>query len=1022
MNALPTDDYRDTENHSQHEATREASTTASGTSNVGEPDSPNGRSQVSAAGFQGSAKVQQSLDSTDSVTEDDPVTHTEHSVTDADSATDAEVSATDADSVGGSDPVADDAEDDSVAALDALTLEGALTDDVSDTSDEDDTPESSSELDDLDAEVDESLAATIIQEIEDGTYVCLVCTCEIDRHLEIWTCNACFRVYDLDCIEDWAVRGLSTANKRWRCPACNVEHTSIPREPACWCGRTRPRPDSLIPFSCGNTCGSAYAACPHACSSVCHPGKHPECGALGPVMNCRCGKHAQQVPCLITPYAGGWQCDERCTTVVCALGHACGKRCHGGFCGPCRAEVQVRCYCGRDQLTVRCLDVEPRRSWLADAKGAEGGGEFVGGASCGARERVYYDCGVHWEEEACVPRGRAQPCKLAPEAVATCPCGKTLAARREKCTDPVPQCGQVCGKLMACGCQCKAQCHTGPCECFAVVEVRCACEHTAFLVPCKAAQSGFRPRCRHKCAAVLSCRKHVHREECCDTEQVALRRERENRKLARARVRTNFDDQVASMEPAHICTRPCNALKKCGLHYCEALCHSGPCNVCLELSSVDLVCACGKTVVPAPVRCGTTVRCLEPCARVPPCGHLREPHKCHQDGPCPKCTTLVLRRCACGAKDVAVLCLSGAPSCGKLCVVPKLCGHPCNRACLPECAAGVHAPAAQCQSRCRRIRPSCPHMCAAKCHGLSPCDTTPCTQPVTTTCMCGRREKTSACGASRSLACPIGTLLECDDECARAQRAEEVRKMFAMPGEDDDPYPEEVTGVYKRQAAWCAKFEGVMRTFVESGRASHHFPPMTKPQRGFLRALALVYKVYLESQDREPLRLVFICSTPRQCVPELTIRQALERADDRERRRQQLEELEQSQIDAALFNAILIRDVFFGVLKDDVDRHVQQILGPDPLEYRLQWMKESTYVFYSPHFAAMDKEKEDELYMLLKRFKKVLRDDLIAFDCKMCMVDEDVTCVLKTDLKNVAAPVPEPAAESKNAFDVLLET
>ena len=143
-----------------------------------------------------------------------------------------------------------------------------------------------------------------------------------------------------------------------------------------------------------------------------------------------------------------------------------------------------------------------------------------------------------------------------------------------------------------------------------------------------------------------------------------------------------------SIEASHICTRTCNRLKSCGKHMCQALCHNGPCEVCLESTNEDLVCPCGKTVIPAPVRCGTKLVCHEQCIRVPLCGHRPEPHECHDDSiNCPKCTALVVRECDCGATlDIpGILCFQERVSCGKMCKVAKDCGHPCFRTCSSQC-------------------------------------------------------------------------------------------------------------------------------------------------------------------------------------------------------------------------------------------------------------------------------------------------------------------------------------------------
>lgn len=893
---------------------------------------------------------------------------------------------------------------------------------------------------DLDEPVDESLASTIVQEIDEGIYVCLVCTFEIDRHSEIWSCQNCYRVYDIDCIRDWAIRGSSTTDqKQWRCPSCNIEHKKLPSAFTCWCGRVNnPSSDALIPFSCGNPCNKKYPHCVHSCSSVCHPGKHPECGAMGPVMNCKCGKHKQQLPCLVTPYKVGWSCGTKCETVVCGFGHTCpAGTCHLGFCAPCSENVSVRCYCGGSKQTAKCTKVIPKRCFEKENRELE----FVGATLCDDVTIQYFDCNVHFEELECLPLPQEIPlCKFAPERVKSCYCGKTTAESlsRTSCTDPMPECDNVCGKLLQCGCSCRAKCHEGPCVCTNFIDTRCSCENSSYLVPCKALQQGFTPKCHHKCTASLSCRKHFHREECCSFEQVALKRERDTKKEMRNRTRSNFDDQILTMEPMHICTRTCNLLKLCGKHFCEALCHSGPCGVCLESTSDDLVCHCGKTVVPAPIRCGTTIECHEQCARNTVCGHRPEPHDCHDENKnCPRCTQLVTKKCNCGSKELTkVLCSITNVSCGKICSVKKECGHACNRACSRDCTENSHADVASCQSMCRKIRKKCPHMCSAKCHlsKKTTCDSIRCKEPVTVTCECGRMSKKLPCGASPLESTKIGTLFECDEECGRVKREEELRDVFNVsPKENDLPYPETVTSVYRRQVAWCLKMETIMRNFVSDyqdcvaaeipARKAYHFPPMSEPQRKFIHELAAVFKLYSESQDKEPSRCVFICVTDVTAVPSITVKLALDREEDMMRKKQQLEELKLSQLDDALFNAILIQDVFFGVTKDDVEKSVLEILLAYPAveEPKIQWIKENNFVFFDKDYKDMDKEKEDRLYMVSKSFKKTLREKLIAFDCKMCMVDEDVGYVLKVDLNNVVVTTSneDKTDAPENSFEVL---
>lgn len=778
--------------------------------------------------------------------------------------------------------------------------------------------------DDLKVVVDESLGTTILREIQDGTYVCLVCTGEINKDSQIWTCHQCFRVYDLDCIQDWAVRGSSTnkTSKEWRCPSCNHATKVIPKVFTCWCGKLiNPEHNVLMPFSCGSMCNYKYASCVHSCTYICHPGQHPICGATGPMMKCHCGKESRQLPCLITPYDEGWRCAQDCDTILCDLGHKCLKGCHSGFCQVCSTMIQVSCYCGDEQKEIQCHE-----KVLMNC-----GGGRVGGYSCGKTKRFYYDCQKHFEIKSCQPPPSSlMKCKYSPEIITTCYCGKTKADlhNRTKCTDPVPECSNICDKLLACGHRCKFKCHEGDCDCISVSEIKCSCGHESYLAPCKFIQSGIKPKCNHKCSVLLNCRKHYHRLECCPDEQIGLARERDRKKAIRNNIRSNFRQDVMSIEASHICTRTCNRLKSCGKHMCQALCHNGPCEVCLESTNEDLVCPCGKTVIPAPVRCGTKLVCHEQCIRVPLCGHRPEPHECHDDSiNCPKCTALVVRECDCGATlDIpGILCFQERVSCGKMCKVAKDCGHPCFRTCSSQCTKeNIHNSSRDCQSYCKKIRNSCPHLCKLKCHfnkvgKSSNCDVVTCTSEVTVRCECGRLEKKIKCGASVGEPSSIGTVLECDSVCVAV----------------------------KRDAALRAAFMG----------------------------------------------------TPE---PETTA------------------------TEGSLYNALIIQDLFFGLVKDDLDRELKPLYQDKLENYEIQWLKGSSFIFYSPEKSKnMDVEEENKLYLLLKSFRRVLREKSLAFDCKLCLIDDSASFVLKID--NNSTPQSQSNSiqdvsktkKSQNGFDVL---
>ncbi|EDK41901.1 conserved hypothetical protein [Lodderomyces elongisporus NRRL YB-4239] len=912
------------------------------------------------------------------------------------------------------------------------------------------------------AKVDESLGTTIITEIQQAEYICLVCTGEIDQDSKVWSCQECFRVYDLDCIKDWAIRGSSTnkINKTWRCPSCNYESKKLPSKFTCWCGKVKnPEKNKLMPFSCGNLCNYKYPNCIHRCLNTCHPGKHPVCGANGPLMKCHCGKEKRQVPCIITPYKKGWKCETECNKKLCDLGHKCKKGCHGGSCGKCPKKIEYKCYCGDTKLKGKCSKRTP-----IECVGFDGKKKWIGGGSCGKRKKYYYECGEHYKVLDCQPppnKANFAVCIYSPDVISSCYCGKTkmsVGNTRTKCTDPVPECDNVCDKLLPCGCHCQFKCHSGECYCTTIFAITCSCGHDQYLAPCAYAHSGKRPKCHHKCSVLLSCRKHYHREECCDQERIGLERERARKKAIRNNLKTNVRDDIMSIEAAHICTQTCNRMKLCGVHECQAMCHSGPCEVCLESTNDDLVCNCGKTRIAAPVRCGTELVCHEQCVRPKECGHPPEIHECHPDDvSCPKCTYLVKKTCDCGSRDdlPGIMCSQERVSCGKMCMVAKECGHPCLRTCSAKCTKdGDHMKPKDCQNNCSKVRKNCPHLCKLKCHfdkvGKSAnCDVVRCGEPVTIQCECGHLSRKVKCGASVNDASLIGTLIECDESCAVAKRDAQLRSAFRVdevPDKDISVYSPLVLDTFAKQRKWCSKVEDTIRSFindynaqiengVESPKRSFHFTAMTSPQRQFVHELGKLFGLYTESQDAEPKRATFIVITRLTKLPAVTIAEEVEMLELKAKEQSEVKKMTQEEIDDALFNAIVIQDLFFGVNKEDLERELlsnkreeKQNTNDEEQEltksFRIQWTENSTFVLYnSENFKTMDVEAENKLWLIQDKIRKLLREKSLAFDCKLCLIDDSVNFILKvakTSRVSSVEPVSEvKKTQDKNAFNVL---
>lgn len=909
----------------------------------------------------------------------------------------------------------------SASEVSVPSLRETLNDDYSDDSD------ISSDEDDY---IDETLGTTIIREIQEGIYTCLICTSEIDQDCKIWSCDNCYRVYDLPCIKDWAIRGSSTdkESKRWRCPACNHATDKIPRNFTCWCGSvSNPAPNPSAPFSCGGPCKHKYSECIHTCSSECHPGAHPICGALGPLMKCHCGKHENQLPCLVTPYESGWACEDACNIEICDLNHKCKQGCHDGFCDPCDTELTMSCYCGSNELTIACH--EKAFQSCSDISGTK---TWIGVGGCDEITKVYYDCGIHFDDLKCQPLpNTTRVCARSPAIISTCFCGATDIdpESRTLCTDPIPSCQNRCNKPLPCGCRCLMKCHDGECVCFNYKEVHCACQHEIFTVPCKFLQNGNIPKCKHRCTALLSCRKHYHREQCCVAEKPALEREREKKKAIRNNTRSNFRDEIMTMEPVHICTQTCNRLKSCGLHYCEGLCHSGPCGVCFESSNDDLVCNCGKTVIEAPVRCGTKLTCNEQCVREKPCGHKPEHHRCHEDDvSCPKCTTFVSKDCNCGLRsDIpGILCSQEVVSCGNMCQVLKNCGHPCLRTCSEKCTKeNVHSSSTMCQATCNRLRQNCPHRCKSKCHfskvGKSTkCDVTSCKDLVIIGCECGRVVKSVPCGANIEQESAIGTILECDDECEKLKRDLELKRAFKLSGDAEPetetdliiPYNSYVMTTFAKQKKWCASVELFLRKLItdynegiENAKRTHSFPSMLAPQSKFIEELAGAYKLFVEAQHDDPSKSLYVVITRQTEVPELGIEKAIELKQEIDAKNEAI----RARNEAAKFNALIIQDVFFGIKHDSVETQLRYAGEIDSSDAIFDWIKESTCVFYYKS-TYMDNLDDGELYQLMLKFRRVVRERSLAFDVKLCFIDEDLK-VIKLGEKPV--PVEEKEEEEK---------
>lgn len=225
-------------------------------------------------------------------------------------------------------------------------------------------------------------------------------------------------------------------------------------------------------------------------------------------------------------------------------------------------------------------------------------------------------------------------------------------------------CGQQCGKRRAddlCPHPCGLQCHPGPCPpCTHHRDQPCYCGAEEQKVGCSSGVHGF------ECGSV------------------------------------------------------CGKEKSCGRHYCERLCHAGPCPPCEE--QIEVKCHCGS--IATEKRCAQDVSfsCGRLCPKKMDCGNHDCGQVCH-DGPCSICLRTLSRQasCPCGQTPLWKIyyehpdlpsrtqCTDPVPTCGSVCSIPLSCGM---------------------------------HMCPRQCHD-SPC--APCLELVPLSCRCGTSSKKVPC-------------------------------------------------------------------------------------------------------------------------------------------------------------------------------------------------------------------------------------------------------------------------------------
>ncbi|CEJ82570.1 hypothetical protein VHEMI02629 [[Torrubiella] hemipterigena] len=725
------------------------------------------------------------------------------------------------------------------------------------------------------------LPTRIHEDIGNFNYECAICTDDVTRSSQVWSCTICWTVIHLRCAKKWYSNQMKQQDNTssqpqreplWRCPGCNSQLSDDPGSYHCWCSKEinpKPSSTSLPPHSCGQTCSKPRATCPHPCSLQCHAGPCPPCGLVGPTQSCFCGKNSSQKLCRETNYEKGWSCEEICGDLLPCGEHFCPRPCHTGLCGDCDMKIEARCYCGKLQKQIPCFERDDPEQSYSQIDGEW----FEGLFNCQTKCNRPFDCGIHKCSNDCHPQDEdCGHCPYSPDVVTHCPCGKTLLEElpgfpRSTCEDKVSHCDKVCGKELKCGHACQAVCHDGDCgSCLQKVDIPCRCGRVVSKSACHQGTIDP-PMCMRICQANLNCGRHKCGDHCCSGEKKALERQ-----AARKKHRVTFNDSI--VEPEHICIRTCNRPLKCGNHDCQQMCHRGPCGNCPEAIFTEISCDCGRTVLQPPQPCGTQApECRFNCRRRPQCGHPAVDHNCHPgDISCPKCPFLVDKICACGKEKLhSQPCHLQEARCGKPCGKKLKCGlHTCKKLCHKdgECEDADQT-TNRCQQACGKVKLFCEHKCSASCHGQSPCnETAACTAKATISCPCGIRTQEVRCLASSSNPEPTRLEIKCDDECLRLERNRRLAAALnidpASHANDHVPYADVTLRLYQDTTSWCEVQEREFRVFANAANEIRlRFKPMNKTQRQFLHVLAEDYGLEGRSEDAEPYRYVVVFKGPR---------------------------------------------------------------------------------------------------------------------------------------------------------------
>ena len=608
------------------------------------------------------------------------------------------------------------------------------------------------------------LTLNLISDLEKNKLSCMICELPIKKDQSIWSCNICYSIIHLNCVNEWIKKNNPNFNEKskdensklsWTCPHCKslYENNKLPIY-NCYCGKYYEAvkeknkyfdPD-LIPHGCGLLCKEKI--CPHIkyCPIPCHPGPHVQCKEQNKIF-CYCGKNTKIVPCSYESES------DFCCNNICGKQLNCGKKnhvckavCHTGTCE--KFLKKGKCY--------ECI--------------AENRNKLYGFLKNSVEKKLNQDC---YEAEhmthfascltAYIFNGEL-PCKEHSVVVKTDQCLKLLLRLFEisgnSLLENLKKFIPICDKIVENSCSCHSK--KAKAICFKLNYPEDILDFLGVV------RENPIEKCNRVCKTLKNCGIHKCDRICCSLRNVKIR---------------NYSLQDPN--GYHLCFKICGKPLPCGRHNCENYCHKGNCKPCAYIiHEGEIKCTCGKTIKKAPFLCGTKLECNYPCSIKRPCRHPC-PLNCHE-GPCPPCQVLVEKKCRCGKDKFKNI------KCGDNKIL--ICNNICD--CILPC--GVHFCQLRCHIHdeeydkkyicnmpCQRQLIKCQHLCKEKCHGESECNEYKCDEKIFWYCKCKTNKKSVLCGEFKKNKENFEKennneeyVLPCNEECVKNERLKKINAAF----------------------------------------------------------------------------------------------------------------------------------------------------------------------------------------------------------------------------------------------------